>query len=77
MVSNTGAERLGLTAVQCTTTIDKLYLLFAVHFRLRPMDQSNPKTLFPSTSAITYWQFEAEDRSLEGNYRCPNYYLLS
>ncbi|CAD5117763.1 DgyrCDS6509 [Dimorphilus gyrociliatus] len=29
-----------------------------VHMRLRPIDNSKPKTMFPSTSAITYWQVE-------------------
>ena len=43
-------------------------ILFSVHFRMRPVNQQNPKTLFPSTSAITYWQFELEDRSLESKY---------
>jgi inositol 1,4,5-triphosphate receptor type 1 len=39
-----------------------------VHFRIRPMDQNNPKSLFPSTSAITYWQVELEDGPCNGGH---------
>ncbi|XP_070173522.1 inositol 1,4,5-trisphosphate-gated calcium channel ITPR3-like [Littorina saxatilis] len=37
-----------------------------VHLRLRPVDQSQPKTMFPSTSADTYWQIEMEDGPVAG-----------
>ncbi|KAK2148285.1 hypothetical protein LSH36_505g01003 [Paralvinella palmiformis] len=37
-----------------------------VHLRVRPVDQSNPRTLFPSTSAITYWQIELQDEAVNG-----------
>ncbi|XP_033761182.1 inositol 1,4,5-trisphosphate receptor type 3-like isoform X6 [Pecten maximus] len=41
-------------------------LLEDVHLRMRPMDQTNPKTLFPSTSAVTYWQIELQDGPISG-----------
>ncbi|XP_065834186.1 inositol 1,4,5-trisphosphate receptor type 3-like isoform X2 [Oscarella lobularis] len=37
-----------------------------VHLRLRPADQDRPRSLFPSTSAITYWQIELEKSSVTG-----------
>ncbi|XP_078311676.1 inositol 1,4,5-trisphosphate-gated calcium channel ITPR2-like [Crassostrea virginica] len=37
-----------------------------VHMRLRPIDQTIPKTLFPSTSAITYWQIERQEGPVFG-----------
>ncbi|KAL5004999.1 hypothetical protein ScPMuIL_018455, partial [Solemya velum] len=37
-----------------------------VHLRLRPIDQSKPKTLFPSSSAVTYWQVELEEGPVIG-----------
>ncbi|XP_077987360.1 inositol 1,4,5-trisphosphate-gated calcium channel ITPR1-like [Glandiceps talaboti] len=37
-----------------------------VHLRVRITDPSHPKTLFPSTSAITYWQIEAEEGMMKG-----------
>ena len=37
-----------------------------VHLRLRPMDQNNPRTLFPSTSAVTYWQIELQTGPIDG-----------
>ena len=44
--------------------MDPIFL--TVHLRVRQMDQSNPKTLFPSTSAITYWQIEMEEGPISG-----------
>ncbi|XP_076096104.1 inositol 1,4,5-trisphosphate-gated calcium channel ITPR3-like isoform X9 [Mytilus galloprovincialis] len=41
-------------------------LLEDVHLRMRPMDQNNPKTLFPSTSAVTYWQIELQTGPIDG-----------
>ncbi|XP_061178320.1 inositol 1,4,5-trisphosphate receptor type 2-like [Saccostrea echinata] len=41
-------------------------LLEDVHMRLRPMDQTIPKTLFPSSSAITYWQIERQEGPVSG-----------
>ncbi|CAD5113406.1 DgyrCDS2578 [Dimorphilus gyrociliatus] len=38
-----------------------------VHLRIRPVDQNIPKTLFPSTSAITYWQVELLSSNLDGS----------
>jgi len=43
------------------------HLTEEAHLRLRPVDQNNPKSLFPSTSAITYWQIEMEDGAINGN----------
>ncbi|KAK3094787.1 hypothetical protein FSP39_006217 [Pinctada imbricata] len=37
-----------------------------VHLRMRPMDQTNPKTLFPSSSAVTYWQVELHEGPVQG-----------
>ncbi|ESO83880.1 hypothetical protein LOTGIDRAFT_236387 [Lottia gigantea] len=37
-----------------------------VHLRVRQADQSNPKTLFPSSSAVTYWQIELQEGSVAG-----------
>nr|XP_006825393.1 PREDICTED: inositol 1,4,5-trisphosphate receptor type 1-like [Saccoglossus kowalevskii] len=37
-----------------------------VHLRVRITDPSHPKTLFPSTSAIVYWQIEAEEGMMKG-----------
>ncbi|XP_053404110.1 inositol 1,4,5-trisphosphate receptor type 2-like isoform X2 [Mercenaria mercenaria] len=37
-----------------------------VHLRMRPVDQSNPKTLFPSSSAVTYWQIELQEGCVAG-----------
>ncbi|XP_052783710.1 inositol 1,4,5-trisphosphate receptor type 1-like isoform X3 [Mya arenaria] len=36
------------------------------HLRMRPVDQSNPKTLFPSSSAVTYWQIELQEGAVAG-----------
>lgn len=33
---------------------------------MRPMDPANPKTLFPSTSAVTYWQIELQEGPVQG-----------
>lgn len=30
------------------------------------MDPANPKTLFPSTSAVTYWQIELQEGPVQG-----------
>lgn len=38
-----------------------------VHLRVRPVDLSIPKTLNPSSSAITYWQLEKEKSLLDGS----------
>ncbi|XP_070537450.1 LOW QUALITY PROTEIN: inositol 1,4,5-trisphosphate-gated calcium channel ITPR3-like [Ptychodera flava] len=38
-----------------------------VHLRVRLTDPNNPKTLFPSTSAIIYWQIEAEEGMMKGD----------
>ncbi|XP_025079753.1 inositol 1,4,5-trisphosphate receptor type 3-like [Pomacea canaliculata] len=37
-----------------------------VHLRLRPVDQSNPRTRVPSSSAITYWQVELQEGPVAG-----------
>ncbi|OWF37431.1 Inositol 1,4,5-trisphosphate receptor type 3 [Mizuhopecten yessoensis] len=37
-----------------------------VHLRVRPMDQTIPKTMFPSTASITYWQIELQDGPVKG-----------
>lgn len=39
-----------------------------VHMRLRPINQSIPKTMSPSTSAITYWQIERQEGPVSGKY---------
>lgn len=36
--------------------------------RLRPINQSIPKTMSPSTSAITYWQIERQEGPVSGKY---------
>ena len=45
---------------------DHTHLLFSVHLRMRPVDQANPKTLFPSSSAVTYWQIELQEGPVAG-----------
>ncbi|CAD5116200.1 DgyrCDS5116 [Dimorphilus gyrociliatus] len=42
-------------------------LIEQVHLRIRPVDQMIAKTLYPSTSAITYWQIESESSVLNGH----------
>ncbi|XP_033730119.1 LOW QUALITY PROTEIN: inositol 1,4,5-trisphosphate receptor type 2-like [Pecten maximus] len=37
-----------------------------VHLRVRPMDQTIPKTMFPSTASITFWQIELQDGPVKG-----------
>ncbi|XP_067668084.1 inositol 1,4,5-trisphosphate-gated calcium channel ITPR2-like [Haliotis asinina] len=37
-----------------------------VHLRMRPIDQANPKTMFPSSSAVTYWQIELQEGPITG-----------
>ena len=37
-----------------------------VHLRIRRQDQSRPKTIYPSTSAIVYWQLEKEHSIVDG-----------
>ena len=41
-------------------------MCFVVHLRIRLVDQLIPKSLYPSTSANTYWQIEAEASVLNG-----------
>ncbi|OAF68200.1 hypothetical protein A3Q56_04067 [Intoshia linei] len=38
-----------------------------VHFRFRAADQKKPRTLFPSTSAIVYWQILFADTTIKGS----------
>ncbi len=45
-----------------------LLVCFAVHLRIREVDQLIPKSLYPSTSGNTYWQIEAESSILNGQY---------
>ena len=45
-----------------------------VHLRIREVDQLIPKSLYPSTSANTYWQIEAESSILYGEFN-PTLYL--
>ena len=33
---------------------------------MRPVDQANPRTLFPSSSAVTYWQIEMQEGGVAG-----------
>ncbi|XP_077862152.1 inositol 1,4,5-trisphosphate-gated calcium channel ITPR1-like [Saccoglossus kowalevskii] len=40
-----------------------------VHLRVRKPDPNRPKTLFPSTSSITYWQIENEDMMKGGTMK--------
>ncbi|KAK7486477.1 hypothetical protein BaRGS_00022278, partial [Batillaria attramentaria] len=40
--------------------------LCTVHLRMRPVDPNTPKTLFPSSSAVTYWQIELQDGPVAG-----------
>ena len=42
--------------------------LIIVHLRMRPLDQANPKTLFPSSSAVTYWQIELQEGVVAGKH---------
>ncbi|XP_075250138.1 inositol 1,4,5-trisphosphate-gated calcium channel ITPR2-like isoform X3 [Convolutriloba macropyga] len=37
------------------------------HLRVREVDPTSPKTMSPSTSAITYWQLELEEGPLRGD----------
>ena len=48
--------------------MENMKILFPVHLRVRPVDQSNPKTMFPSSSAVTYWQIELEEGPISGYY---------
>ena len=32
------------------------------------MDQANPKTMIPSTSAVTYWQIEMQEGPIQGKF---------
>ncbi|CAH1800283.1 unnamed protein product [Owenia fusiformis] len=41
-------------------------LMEDVHLRVRALDQNNPKTLFPSSSALTYWEIEFEGGGIDG-----------
>ena len=43
-----------------------VFFSLVAHLRLRPVDQNNPKTMFPPSSAITYWQLEMEDGPVNG-----------
>lgn len=48
-----------------------------VHMRLRPINQSIPKTMSPSTSAITYWQIERQEGPVSGKYNTSDvWYVL-
>ncbi|EDV25315.1 uncharacterized protein TRIADDRAFT_55241 [Trichoplax adhaerens] len=38
-----------------------------VHLRVRPVDPSRPKSLNPTSSAITYWQIELLDEPMKGS----------
>lgn len=44
----------------------KLYVILTVHLRIREIDQLCAKSLYPSSSANTYWQVEAESSVLCG-----------
>ncbi len=46
-----------------------------VHLRIREVDQLIPKTLYPSTSGITYWQIESENSILNGTYYLLNAFV--
>ncbi|XP_060553969.1 inositol 1,4,5-trisphosphate receptor type 2-like [Ruditapes philippinarum] len=37
-----------------------------VHLRCRPVVQTNPKSMIPSTSAVTYWQIELQEGCVAG-----------
>ncbi|XP_023930445.1 inositol 1,4,5-trisphosphate receptor type 3 [Lingula anatina] len=37
-----------------------------VHLRVRQLNQNNPRTLYPSSSALTYWQVEAAESVIKG-----------
>ena len=37
-----------------------------MHLRVRRIDSTMPKTMYPSSSAITYWQLEKERGPLDG-----------
>ncbi|CAH1239559.1 ITPR1 [Branchiostoma lanceolatum] len=41
-----------------------------VHLRVRPQDTNKPRSMFPSSSAITYWQVEHGDDIMNGNTLC-------
>ena len=43
-------------------------MIIPVHLRIREVDQLIPKSLYPSTSANTYWQIEAEASILYGEH---------
>ena len=53
----------------CISMITSLVVsMVTVHLRMRPVDQSNPKTLFPSSSAVTYWQIELQEGAVAGRF---------
>lgn len=61
------------TKVLFTVTNDDFFLLHPiVHMRLRPINQSIPKTMSPSTSAITYWQIERQEGPVSGKFDITN-----
>ncbi len=43
-------------------------LIVSVHLRVRRQDGTVPKSMYPSTSAITYWQIEKEHNLIDGNF---------
>ena len=45
-----------------------IHSFILVYYRVRPVDYSNPKTVFPSNSAIVYWQIESREDILFGTY---------
>lgn len=44
--------------------------------RLRPINQSIPKTMSPSTSAITYWQIERQEGPVSGKYNTSHVWYM-
>ena len=47
---------------------NRVPVYLTVHLRERSVDPSKPKSAFPSTSAITYWQVEQENSVLDGKF---------
>ena len=43
-------------------------IIVSVHLRVREVDQLIPKTLYPPSSAISYWQVETEQSILQGTF---------
>ena len=53
---------------QSLYNVNQRLYMSTVHLRRREMDPSAPRTMYPSSSGITYWQVEDEHSILYGKY---------